>query len=87
MIDGLIFESFHVGQEMGFGSSDAVHPAECRYAYVQPSVRNYWGNTHLLIKASSIVLPASTERHAIPGNGLLGGRNFRDALRTSGNGP
>jgi hypothetical protein len=55
MIDGLIFESFHFGEEMGFGSSDAVHPAECRYAYVQPNVCSYWGNTRQQIKAGSIL--------------------------------
>ena len=55
MIDGLIFESFLVGEKMGFGSLDAVHPAECRYAYVQPNVSSYCWNTRQQIKAGSIL--------------------------------
>lgn len=54
MVDDPTFGSFLENLARGFISSDAVHPAECRYANAQPNVCNYSTGNHQLFQADSI---------------------------------
>lgn len=54
MIGDSTFGNFLDDLAKGFDSSDAVHPAERRYAYAQPNVCNYLADNRQPFKADSI---------------------------------